>query len=143
MHTATETREQAITLREADLLEAAIVALESGEYEQCTGMLRAGNRYCAEGVLADVLVRAYPERFSWLGYALNTRGCGVLNVLNLPDDGWECLHPSGRCLSWRAGEVMECRSVSEANDYGHTFPQIAAALRQARAEIEAETKGGA
>lgn len=126
-----------VDIRETDLLEAGIVALESGAYEQCVGTLKHGHRMCAEGVLADVLTRAFPETYAWYGDLLTKTGDWSEGAA-LICDAWHMLHPRGVEIEQRAGVILGSDSIVGANDdKGCTFPEIAAALRQARSEIEA------
>ena len=137
-------RPETVTLRETDLLEAGIVALESGLIPQCRQQLRIGNERCAEGVFADLLVAAYPERYAWSGAFLaeisdpHKNGSSSLSSLD-----FNRLHPRGSEIAVRAVRLMGFTEfdydLTHANDYGRkTFAEIAAALRQAREEIEAE-----
>jgi hypothetical protein len=46
------------------------------------------------------------------------------------------LHPAGFTIAHHAARLMQRDSISQANDRGASFAEIAAALRQARAELE-------
>lgn len=132
--------EQRVTVRETDLLEIGIVALESGAIPQCALTLKnERDERCAEGVFADLLTRAYPEIYAWDGYFL-TRAGGAL-MWSLSAQEWNRLHQDGMKVAKRAADALCARTINDANDKGTSFLAIAAALRQARADVEAE-KGG-
>jgi hypothetical protein len=106
-----------VTVRETTLFDAVCVALESGEFEQIRGQIRdEGNGRCAYGVALSVLERA---------------------------DAWtyEEVHPLFVRIDRRAGELLGCDGLAAANDAGHSFTLLAAALRRARSDIEAERNG--
>jgi hypothetical protein len=43
-----------------------ITALKSGKYQQGRGQLRSFNdKFCCLGVLCDILVNEYPDKFKW------------------------------------------------------------------------------
>jgi hypothetical protein len=127
-----------VTVRASDLLEAGIVALESQQYVQCTSYLRRDGMYCAEGVFADQLVQAYPERYGWMDKdALVDRRDGEVWVV-LGGEVLSDLHPRGGEIFTRAANRLGYAGIAVANDRGKTFAEIAAALREARAEVEQE-----
>jgi hypothetical protein len=137
---------QRVTTQETDLLMIGILALENDHYQQCIGTLRQPNEqrvHCAEGVFAELLVQAYPERFTWLiGGELYDRrrvgDSGYASHSTLQPDHWNALHPHGAAIAERAAEILGSCAISAANDHGRSFTEIAGALRQARAEVEGE-----
>jgi hypothetical protein len=139
-----------VRLTDTDLLEAGIVALESGAYQQCHGRLRnaLGSEqpmHCAEGVFAELLVRAYPERFSWTIAGLLYDSVAMHTYSVLTGGHWDLMHPYGGTIQSRAARKLrhDTLRIAAANDLGGvTFPEIAAALRRARAEVEREYAGG-
>jgi hypothetical protein len=102
-----------ITLRPSDLFEAVCVALLSNEFVQITGKFEdTGNGRCAWGVIQTVCQRA---------------GLDYLRDV----------HPQFFAIERRAGQLLRCEGIAGANDALLPFAQIAAALCQARSEIEA------
>jgi hypothetical protein len=101
----------AVTVRGSDLLEAVCVALESGEWTQITNgrVYGWGNERCAYGVMYEVMARAGIERR-------------------------EGLRSMFRQIV-RASDVLG-QPIDAANDAGVPFVAIAAALRQAREDVE-------
>ena len=106
--------------------EAVLNALESGEYEQCTGKLHDGKGYCCLGVMCQVLLgdpencttdEGHPH-FQWADSA----GYAPTSVV----------HRLG--LRTYAGGLYDAElngrnALADANDTGATFAEIAAFIR--------------
>lgn len=155
--TDTQVAPARVTITETDLLEAGIVALESGEYTKGCGSLRFAARWderegvvrpqfmhCAEGVLTELLVHAYPDRFAWVSNGLLLdRDSGEMSSYLQPEH-WNLMHPRGAVISRIAAGKLRPHgpTIHQVNDAGDryggevSFTEIAAALRAARAEIE-------
>jgi hypothetical protein len=111
-----------ITLRETDLFEAWLVALEGGEFTQLTdGRMGDGESgRCVMGVAETILRRA--------GIPMVDYGCGVVAA------DWQALDPHGAMN--RAAALLGYPVLSMANDAGCSFAELALALRAARMEVE-------
>lgn len=94
---------QTITVRDSSLLEAVIVALESGEYRQIVGSVTDGaDGRCAIGVIHAVLERA----------GLPQQAIGQF-----------------RDIDYAAGARLGYACVADANDDGVSLERIGAAMR--------------
>lgn len=130
-----------ITVHPTDLLEAACVALENETVQQCKGHMRRVEygevMHCAEGVIAQVLINAYPKVYAWDGLGhLHNRQQHLSSCMLEPAD-WNRLHPEGAAISHRAADLLGAGSIAGANDNaGASFAEVAAALRQARVVVE-------
>jgi hypothetical protein len=103
-----------VIVRQSDLLEAVIVALESGEFRQIRGaMWDDRNGRCAYGVVYEVGRRA--------GFRMES------------EDDWRDVF--SRDVESAAVRSLGYVDLPHANDAGATFAQIAHALRQAREEL--------
>ena len=104
-----------------------VAALRSGEYEQGTEYLHRGDTFCCLGVLCDLAIKAgAPE------VKENRRHAGGVSVYSgsessLPSSvvEWAGLSYSDPFLVFKCGEVNECHPVSDFNDSGTTFNEIA------------------
>lgn len=142
-----------------DLFERFVTELENPDRRQCTGALRKdfgdGPAYCAEGFAADILIAAFPERFRWSEPTVAEEADYRRLVDNahpgakagveftepfLTQAQWALFHPRMHAIERRAGTLLGNRyGIIAANDDGlRSAPDIAAALRQARAEIDRE-----
>jgi hypothetical protein len=100
-----------------------IAALESGEYEQCTGFLCNRNKYCCLGVLSKVQGRLS---------ANGTDDFGPTNLLYRTNPCFDQLKASG---SFPDGVYVyrdnsRYGSLSVCNDVGFTFKEIAEIIKQ-------------
>jgi hypothetical protein len=131
-----------VTIQPSDLFEAACVALENETVQRCVGTLREETpdgqvMYCAEGVIAQVLINAYPDRFSWAdrGHLFDryTRD----RTLMLHSVHWNLLHPRGATIASAAALAYDRGSIAGINDSNEaSFADIAAVLRVARADVD-------
>ena len=115
-----------------EIAEIWIAALESGKYEQTTGMLKKvimGNvGYCCLGVLCDI---------SGLGTFGEISGLGTFPVYILPNGNLGACALPVEVLEWAdMSDSVGCfiktddsETLSELNDSGYTFDQIAAIIR--------------
>lgn len=115
MHAAQTIAPQHVTVRTSNLIEAWIVALESGEFRQCYGQVfgEDGSR-CVFGVLYTVMERAglsYDEQLDQLRATADVA------------------HATANLLGYRGG------GVDDANDGGVSLPVIGAAMRQAAQDL--------
>jgi len=111
-----------VRVYETTLFDAVCVAMESGEFSQVREMMADdGNGRCAWGIVREVMVRA--------GFT-----AGVHSQHEV--------HPRIYDIERRAGELLGYSCMEEANDAGQPLAIIAAALRAARIEIEAERNDG-
>lgn len=110
-----------------DFKEKWLTALESGQYQQTTGVLHDGQSYCCLGVACAVLGATFVDRL--VGepddeFAHNYRP--MLNDTDLGDDqalGYEGLTATG--LTQAEQEVLY-----NMNDGGSSFVEIAAYIRE-------------
>ncbi len=108
-----------VEIRETDLFEVWCHAMESGEWTQVAGKLAgAGNERCVLGVGVAMLRRA-----------------GLVIDGDIPD--WRLMHPRVGEITLRAAQLLGEEFLAAANDGGHTFTVMAAALRRARLDVEA------
>lgn len=121
-----------------------IEALESGHYQQGTGVLRRGDQYCCLGVACDLAVRAgvaqafepAPHEQKWR-YGAPGEGIGEAASIHLPPvvRDWLGLEDSSPLVvtsaAWEDGDmlILERNFLTTLNDHGSTFPYIAALIR--------------
>lgn len=120
---------------------AWVSALRSGEYEQGTGALRVGDKFCCLGVLCDIAIKQFDLE---LEVEKDMSGCNDDTCCdpNRPKamtyDGegsylpsvvmdWAGLETKGGALVTPVMTPIDddAESLSVANDGGLTFPQIA------------------
>jgi hypothetical protein len=108
-----------VEIRKTDLFEVWCHALESGEWKQIKGLLYGDTpeEACVLGVGTRILQRA----------GLIIEG-GYAN--------WLALHPRMGEIQDRAAQLLGELSLAGANDNGHSFKLLAAALRRARIDVE-------
>ena len=94
-----------------------IDALRSGEYKQGKGALQNGDRFCCLGVACAVL--GIPKTISDYG-AINYGNSGERSSVELPDSAAALLG-----MHHRTGANYESSSLSDRNDDGDTFAEIA------------------
>lgn len=112
-----------VRVYETTLFDAVCVAMESGEFVQVREMMADdGNGRCAWGVVKTIADRTAPA------------GGRHLMVAEI--------HLQFLQIERRAGELLGYSCMEEANDAGEHLGIIAAALRAARIEIEAERNDG-
>ena len=104
-----------------ELQEKWLTALESGEYAQCKGSLHRGAGYCCLGVLCVVSGREFNEQ-GFCEERNQVLPSSVREESRLRDSSGESL------ATFHIGD-MRFSQLTEANDSGHTFAQIAAAIR--------------
>jgi hypothetical protein len=107
-------RPDTVTIRPSSLFDAVCVAMESGEFRQCTRRFEQGDARCAWGVIRTVCQRADMDYLT-------------------------AVHPQFVEIQRRAGAILGHVDIAEANDWGVPLPEIAQALRCARDEIALET----
>ena len=108
------------------LLEEGIRNLREQTDRQCIGVLRKNGMVCVEGIFAEILIREFPERFSWFQ---ETDGFSMLDkdsttpgwpkgrawqVLQGPH--WRLLHPFGSEIIWDATSKYNEGSLAALND---------------------------
>jgi hypothetical protein len=99
-------------------------ALRSGEYEQCTGILRDSfNRFCCLGVLCNLHAMAHPQIAASQKSAAFYMGQDT-DVPNTVRDWAGLKEPEGEEVF--VGKVKT--SLARHNDGGATFAQIADAI---------------
>ncbi len=91
-----------------------VEALRSGKYEQTTGQLREGNKFCVLGVLCDIA----PKSVGQWG--------GISGELFSGHD----MVPPGALLEWADITYSETDRFAQDNDDGRTFAQIADDLQK-------------
>lgn len=102
-----------------------IEALESGGYEQGIEMLCRNNAYCCLGVGCEVF--AIPS----VTLSGRRKAYGRRNEPNeAPDELIELLGINGRCGELKLGQLKDEISLTEANDHGATFSEIATFCRE-------------
>src|SRR5690349_20075807 len=110
---ASEIAPSRVTVRPSDFLEAVIVALESGEFQQLRGRTDdGGNGRCAYGVAFTVGARA---------------GMSPSEVSGALGRPWQ-----------DAGRALGYGHIAAANYAGVDFATIARALRQAREQAQVQ-----
>lgn len=97
-------------------------ALDSGEYKQCTGRLRKGDKFCVMGVLCNLHAQAHPEIA-----AKQKVKSKYLGQDELPAD--EVIAWAGMCND--SGNISGELELVELNDSKKlTFPEIAKVIRK-------------
>jgi len=115
----------------ADIKKKWVEALRSGDYEQCSGGLRTGDKYCCLGVLCDLSSKD--------GAGVWTDHGGRAYEFSIKDDGHSSVLPEFVC-NW-AGlnsnshggcnpyflipKQRAATTLSGENDSGKTFAEIA------------------
>jgi len=105
------------------LKDAWVAALESGEYEQCYGRRREGEKFCALGVLDQARKQ--------LNY-----NCQVQEIICIPDkpvhERWRLLHPNTpppySALKLRLSEGYEIAFLNDT--FRFTFHDIATLIKE-------------
>lgn len=102
-------------------------ALESGKYKQTDGMLRNENTgaFCCLGVYADACGA------EWKVLGMSSRSTPFVGGARVDKESEE--HLKASWLKEKTG-VKDQRPLSEANDGGRTFPEIAVMLRRYASE---------
>ena len=119
--------ESLITPMNPEIKAQWVAALRSGEYKQGNEYLHRGDTFCCLGVLCDLAIEAgAPE------VKENRHPDGSISTYNgsesyLPSSvvEWAGLSCSDPFLVFKSGEVNECHPVSDFNDCGATFDEIA------------------
>lgn len=104
-----------------------VAALRSGEYEQGAGHLHRGDTFCCLGVLCDLAIKAgAPEVKEYLHPPWSMTAYSG-SEWNLPPSvmEWARLNNSDPFLVFKRGEVNVRHRVSDINDSGVTFDEIA------------------
>ena len=105
-----------------------ITALRSGDYNQCSGYMRKGDRFCCLGVAYELIHKDEINR-AWLGPSPDSAPVDVFftgagkaylpGIGDYPPDIWEVLnqeiHPA----------ISGLTHLSNMNDGGKTFGEIA------------------
>lgn len=100
-----------------------VEALRSGKYEQATKRLRQGNRFCCLGVACDLYATEHDKQWD------RTYFDGEYAVLPQSVQKWLGLKTDiGGCTS-------EWRCLSDENDHGATFDEIADLIEQHADEL--------
>lgn len=106
------------TQEEIELMDKWLVALRSGEYEQCTGWLRRDNCFCVAGLLCEVYdnTRWFPDG------DMGSDGRKRYDYL-APDNHelWSGLYPNGMPLE----DFVDNSGIMGMNDDGRTFSELA------------------
>ncbi len=102
-------------------------ALESGKYEQCTGRLRDGDKFCCLGVATE-LYRKATKNLRWGGdVPMSISGFNFIDKVPplcvTQYYGWPDRNPAIRIEGRN-------RLAAEANDAGKTFHDIAKGFRK-------------
>lgn len=97
-----------------------VAALRSGEYEQATGQLRRGGRFCCLGVACEVFILEGGD----LERIGNCYG-NVSTILPLVVQQWLGIHEANGQWNLGTPDLRETRALSAANDNGATFDEIA------------------
>ena len=113
-----------LTIKQQQHLDRLIEALESDQYQQCVGTLRAGRKhYCVGGVMCEVDGSGY-----WLygafGYVFRHSGLG--NAFTVPAQVREHFGINYQLMN----------ELEQANDHGATFKELATTLREWRQQYE-------
>lgn len=109
----------------ADIKKLWVAALESGDYQQQVGSLRAGNRFCCLGVLCNLHAQAHPEIAAKQYYDNLYMHC--TSLLPVPVFLWAGLnYASGNEVTIENKKL----SLTYHNDSGRTFKEIAQAIRE-------------
>ena len=101
-----------------------VKALESGEYKQGKGQLRRGAEFCCLGVLCNLHAQAHPEIAAKQTDPGVYLGCTPL--LPLAVTLWAGLKTINPVVTIEGFEAV----ISEQNDLGIPFKQIAKAIRK-------------
>lgn len=94
-------------------------ALRSGEFQQGTGALCEGGKYCCLGVLSELAVRAGVVR----GYDGGTQDGAPRRAYGLDEDGADLDYPSWEVVRW-AGLASRTPKVEAAWDENDWDPEI-------------------
>lgn len=130
-----------VTLAPTDLFEAACVALENETVQQCRGVLRKQTAdgsvmHCAEGVIAQVLMNAYPGRYGWTGDGALLDLVDEERMTMLRPADWNRLHPRGNAIATFTAAGFFRASIAGVNDIDVLpFSLIASELRLARLTV--------
>jgi hypothetical protein len=116
-----------------DLQEKWLQALESGEWKQADGVLFDGEGYCCLGVACRLVDDKHPAlALEGDGYSVGWSEDGASNQQTAPPDvqsGLLLKTPNGDFVGrrfWLRGHP----SLTDANDNGASFPEIAAHIRK-------------
>lgn len=105
-----------------------VAALRSGEYKQGKSALRFGDEFCCLGVLCDLHAKETGGTWTRTGRVRYTYdGCGALLPL-LVSDWADC--ESGPFITKIVEGYTTTNSLTDMNDNGSTFLQIADAIEQ-------------
>ena len=113
-----------LTIKQQQHLDRLIEALESDQYQQCVGTLRAGRKhYCVGGVMCEVDGSGYwiDNDFSYI-----FRHGGLGSSFIVPAQVREQFGISHTLMN----------ELTQANDRGATFKELATTLREWRQQYE-------
>jgi len=103
--------------RVATVRERWIAALRSGKYKRCTGQLRRGDRFCALGVLADIIDPG--------GWAPSPGGNYVLwrgAVGNIGTSTYVAGVEDGRVITWNDASKLSFSEIADRLERETTEP---------------------
>jgi hypothetical protein len=109
-----------------EIKQAWLTALRSGEYSQAKDRLKTRTGYCCYGVLCDLYQKAHPETSRWVEGGVDATF--IINPSLEADSEPMSTMPNETVMMW-AGlpkpNDLSITTLSEMNDEGATFPQIA------------------